>query len=139
VIALSRYSRLVTQQLDRILRPLDLTFARYEILMLLSFSGHGALPITRIGDLLQVHPTSISSAMDRLVAFGFAERVPDLRDGRVVQARITSRGRDQAVEATTRVNTEVFGSLGISSEQLQMLRSVLRAFRVNAGDFAGSS
>ena len=139
VVALFRSSRLVTNRIDLVLRPLNLTFARYEILMMLSFSVPGELPITKIGDLLQVHPTSISSAMDRLVKSGFAKRVRDGRDGRVVQASITESGREQAEEATQRLNEEVFECLGISEPGVQQLWSVLRAFRANAGDFAGSA
>lgn len=61
------------------LRPLDLTFARYMLLMLLMFSKRGELPMRVIGDRLQVHPTSVSSAADRLVAAGLVVRHPTLK------------------------------------------------------------
>lgn len=134
VMALFRSSRLLSNRIDLVLRPLDLTFARYKVLMTLSFCNSGALPIFKIGDLLQVDPSSISSAMDRLVISGFAERIPDREDGRVVHASITKAGKAQANEGAKRLTVEVFERLGISDPELQQLRSVLRAFRLNAGD-----
>ena len=62
------------ERIDAVLRPLELTFARYEVLRLLSFSSAGAMPMTRLGSLLQVHPTSVTSAVDRLERQGFVER-----------------------------------------------------------------
>ena len=78
VTSIVRAQQIVLQRIDTVLRPLDLTFARYEILTLLSFTKRGALPMTRMGTLLQVHPTSVTSAIDRLEGQGFVERLPKL-------------------------------------------------------------
>ena len=77
------------ERIDAVLRPLELTFARYEVLRLLSFSSAGAMPMTRLGSLLQVHPTSVTSAVDRLERQGFVERQRQDDDRRVVLASIT--------------------------------------------------
>ena len=61
VTSIVRAQQIVLQRIDTVLRPLDLTFARYEILTLLSFTKHGSLPMTRMGALLQVHPTSVTT------------------------------------------------------------------------------
>ena len=45
VTSLMRVQQLVLAQLDEILRPHGLTFARYEALVLLVFSREGALPL----------------------------------------------------------------------------------------------
>src|SRR5690606_16627100 len=55
--SIMRAQQLVATAVDRALRPLGLTFARYEVLMLLDFSRQGALPITKVGERLMVHPT----------------------------------------------------------------------------------
>jgi len=120
---------------DGVLRPLDLTFARYEILMLLSFTKRGALPMTRMGSLLQVHPTSVTSAVDRLEAQGFVERQAHPADRRAVLATITRTGKDRAAAATRALNEQVFAQIGITANQTSQLNSVLRALRSNAGDF----
>jgi hypothetical protein len=49
VTSLMRVHQLVLTELDELLRPLGLTFARYEVLVLLSFSRRGALPLGKIG------------------------------------------------------------------------------------------
>ena len=135
VTSIVRAQQIVPQRIDTVLRPLDLTFARYEILTLLSFTKRGALPMTRMGTLLQVHPTSVTSAIDRLEGQGFVERLPHPTDRRAVLASITESGRARALQATAALNGQVFEQLGITEHQTSQLRSVLRALRANAGDF----
>ena len=135
VTSIVRAQQILLQRIDTVLRPLDLTFARYEILMLLSFTRKGALPMTRMGALLQVHPTSVTSAVDRLEAQGFVKRQPHPTDRRAVLAAITQAGRARGLAATTALNAQVFEQLGITTNQIDTLRTVLRALRANAGDF----
>jgi len=135
VTSIVRAQQIVLQRIDTVLRPLDLTFARYEILTLLSFTKRGALPMTRMGTLLQVHPTSVTSAIDRLEGQGFVERLPHPTDRRAVLASITESARARALQATAALNGQVFEQLGITEHQTSQLRSVLRALRANAGDF----
>jgi len=135
VTSIVRAQQIVLQRIDTVLRPLDLTFARYEILTLLSFTKHGSLPMTKMGALLQVHPTSVTSAVDRLEGQGFVERLPHPTDRRAVLASITEAGRARAVAATAALNGQVFEQLGITEHQVNQLRTVLRALRANAGDF----
>ena len=70
VTSVVRVQQLLMEKIESVLRPLDLTFARYEILRLLSFVQSGSMPMTRLGSLLQVHPTSVTSAVERLVRQG---------------------------------------------------------------------
>lgn len=135
VTSIVRAQQIVLQRIDSVLRPLDLTFARYEILTLLSFTKRGSLPMTRMGALLQVHPTSVTSAVDRLENQGFVERLPHPTDRRAVLASITEAGRARALAATVALNGQVFEQLGITEHQITQLRTVLRALRANAGDF----
>ena len=135
VTSIVRAQQILLQRIDTVLRPVDLTFARYEILMLLSFTRKGALPMTRMGALLQVHPTSVTSAVDRLEAQGFVKRQPHPTDRRAVLAAITQAGRARGLAATTALNAQVFEQLGITTNQIDTLRTVLRALRANAGDF----
>lgn len=135
VTSIVRAQQIVLQRIDTVLRPLDLTFARYEILTLLSFTKRGSLPMTRMGALLQVHPTSVTSAVDRLESQGFVERLPHPTDRRAVLASITEAGRARVLSATAALNGQVFEQLGITEHQINQLRTVLRALRANAGDF----
>lgn len=135
VTSIARVQQLLMERIDAVLRPLDLTFARYEILQLLSFSSAGSLPMTRMGSLLQVHPTSVTSAVDRLERQGYVERVRGDGDRRLVLASITPAGREAAARATEGLNREVFERPGITGDQVTQLTELLGAFRANAGDF----
>src|SRR6202012_6271800 len=74
VTSIMRAQQLLLGELDAILRPYGLTFARYEALVLLSFSREGTLPLRVMGERLMVHPTSVTNTIDRLEAAGMAVR-----------------------------------------------------------------
>src|SRR5690242_18683890 len=136
VTSLMRVQQLVLGRLDAILRPHGLTFARYEALVLLTFSSRGSLPLGKMGERLQVHPTSVTSIVRRLAEDGLVVRVPHPEDGRGVLAEVTDRGRT-VVEAATRdlVATD-FALESLTDEQLGEVSALLRPVRRDAGDFA---
>src|SRR5919197_842446 len=53
VTSLMRAQQIVIGELDEILRPHGLTFARYEALVLLTFSRRGSLPLGKMGERRQ--------------------------------------------------------------------------------------
>ena len=97
VTSLVRAHQLLLERIDAVLRPLELTFARYEVLRLLSFSSAGAMPMTRLGSLLQVHPTSVTSAVDRLERQGWvrSEWKQTESNQRAKYYRVTATGKKQ--------------------------------------------
>jgi DNA-binding MarR family transcriptional regulator len=135
VTSVVRAQQILMARVDEQLRDLDLTLARYEVLMLLVFSRRGALPLGVIGSRLQIHPTSVSSAVERLVVQGFVRRVRHPTDGRTKLAEITASGRDRAREATSRLNDTVFAEPGLDADDVGVLIAVLTRLRANAGDF----
>jgi len=137
VTSVVRVQQLLLERIDAVLRPLGLTFARYEVLRLLSFSSAGAMPMTRMGSLLQVHPTSVTSAVDRLEKQGYVARSRRDSDRRVVLAAITDAGRAVVDEATAGLNASVFESPGLSSAELADLTRLLGVLRAGAGDHVG--
>lgn len=136
VTSLMRGQQLMLARVDRLLRPLGLTFARYEVLMLLMFSSRGSLPLSVVGNRLQVHPTSVTSAVDRLEAQGLVRRSPHPRDRRAVLAELTDDGRALAGRASTLLNAEVFAHLGLDAADTTALVAIVRKMRRAAGDFA---
>jgi DNA-binding MarR family transcriptional regulator len=135
VTSLMRVQQLVLARLDAILKPHGLTFARYEALVLLTFSSRGSLPLGKMGERLQVHPTSVTSIVDRLEAAGLVVRRPHPEDGRAVLAEITDDGRAVVERATTDLVGADFG-LGVLGEtDLRALSELLRPVRQDAGDF----
>ena len=135
VTAIMRVQQILLGQLDALLRPHELTFARYEALVLLSFSRDGALPMRLIGERLMVHPTSVTNTIDRLERQQFVVRKPNPRDGRGTLAEITPTGREVMQRATADLMTAKFGMRGYGGDQLEDLFGLLRGLRVAAGDF----
>lgn len=130
-----RVQQLLLAEFDRVCRPYNLTFARYEALVLLSFSRTGALPMMKIGERLMVHPTSVTNTIQRLDAAGFVTREPNPRDGRGTLARITDEGRATVEAVTTELMAAEFGLRALDRAQRVELFDLLRGLRVAAGDF----
>ena len=135
VTSLMRVQQLVIGRLDAILKPHGLSFARYEALVLLVFSSRGSLPLGKMGERLQVHPTSVTSIVNRLEAAGLVTRRAHPDDGRAVLAEITERGRE-LVEVATRDLVDADFALGaLDDGALAQLSELLRPVRKAAGDF----
>lgn len=134
VTLLVRVQQLLQGRIDAVLRPFDLSFARYEILRLLAFSRSGSMPMTRLGSLLQVHAASVTSAVTRLEAQGFVERVRDGDDRRIVRASITDTGRSVVDRATVQLNEMVFEQPRLSETEVADLSSLLSSYRSATGD-----
>jgi DNA-binding MarR family transcriptional regulator len=135
VTSLMRVQQLVIGRLDTILKPHGLTFARYEALVLLVFSSRGSLPLGKMGERLQVHPTSITSIVQRLEADGLVTRRPHPDDGRAVLAEITDSGRAVVEAATADLVNARFALADAPPERLRELSELLRPVRRAAGDF----
>lgn len=135
VTSVMRVQQLLLREVDEVLRPLGLTLARYEVLMLLGFSRTGALPVGKVGERLQVHPASVTNAVDRLERDGFVERVPNPRDGRSVLASITPAGRKVAETASSALNREVFTHVRLTGDEQASLYTLLQQLRRAFGDF----
>ena len=135
VTSLMRVQQLVLAELDEILRPHGLTFARYEALVLLTFSRAGALPLGKMGERLQVHPTSITSTVARLQSDGLVVRRRHPEDGRRVLAEITQAGRDTVEAATADLVSTRFALASVPVEDLRALSVLLKPVRRVAGDF----
>ena len=136
VTSVMRAQQIMMARVDEALKPTGLTFARYELLTLLSFSRTGALPMAKASARLQVHPTSVTNAVDRLEAASLVKRVPHPSDRRATLIEITEAGRALALEATEQLNAKVFGQPGLDAEKLSELVRILAELRLAAGDFA---
>ena len=135
VTSLMRVQQLVLAELDEILKPHGLTFARYEALVLLTFRRRGSLQLGKLGERLQVHPTSVTSIVDRLEASRFVVRRPHPRDGRAVLAEITEAGRAVVDAAPADLTAAEFGLGSLDEGSLDALFRLLRPVRQSAGDF----
>jgi len=135
ITSVMRVQQLLMAELNTLLKPLDLTFPRYEALMLLEFSSRGSLPLGKIGERLQVHRTSVTNIVDQLERSGFVRRVPHDEDRRAVLAEITPTGRRAAAAATEAMHDAEFGVAGTRRDDLESVVAILGSVRHRAGDF----
>ena len=133
--AVVRVQQIISTAVDRALGPAGLTFARYEALVLLAFSRQGRLPLGKMGVRLQVHPTSVTNAIDRLEEQGFVRRVAHPTDRRTTLAEITPQGREVVAQATDAVIAARFGLGMLNEREIEALSTVLAKIRSAAGDF----
>lgn len=136
VTAVMRVQQILMARLNGLLAPSDLTFPRYEALMLLHLSRAGSLPLGKLGERLQVHPTSVTSIVDALERSGHVQRVPHETDRRMTLAAITAAGREVADRATAVLNEARFGTGPLDDGALDEISELLRAVRLDAGDFS---
>jgi DNA-binding MarR family transcriptional regulator len=135
VTSIMRTHQILLARLNELLAPHDLTFARYEALMLLFYSRTGSLPLGKMGARLQVHQTSVTPLIDGLERSGFVTRQPHPQDRRTTLATITEQGTATAEAATQLLNQERFATLAWTTTDMRQLTAVLEKFRHAAGDF----
>ena len=136
VISIMRAHQLLLARVDQTLRPLGLTFSRYEVLALLSFTRRGSLPMNKITKRLQVHATSTTNSVDRLETAGLVARRPHSADGRTTLVEITEAGRQLVTEATADLNRDVFEQPGLDAADVSRLLGELASLRAGLGDSA---
>lgn len=134
VTSVMRAQQLLSAEVETRLRPHGLSFARFELLRLLAFSKAGVLPMGVVGRRLQVHPASVTSAVNRLERDGLVARRRTSEDLRRVLVAIEPRGR-QLVDAATVDLNEVFRSIPLDRPRVDAVNRALRHLRLTAGDF----
>lgn len=135
VTSIMRVQQILLTRLNLLLSPYDLTFPRYEALMILYLSRQGRLPLGKIGKRLQVHPTSVTSLIDRLEKQGYVVREPHDTDRRTILAAITPRGRDAAALATVGLNDARFATAPLTDADLATLTQTLLPLRADEDGF----
>ena len=135
--SIMRVQQLLLGDFDDAVGRHGLTFARYEALVLLAFSRRGSLSMSRIGQRLMVHPTSVTNIVQRLVRQGLVERDANPADGRGRLATITAAGRDVMEAATRDLVATGFSLDALSPAEHEQLFALLRKVRLAAGDFSG--
>ena len=135
VTAIVRTEKILTQRIEAVLKPHGLTFARFEVLALLNFTRTGAMAMSRASRLLQVHPTSVTNAVDRLEQAALVTRSAHATDGRTTLITLTARGREALRAAAGDLNARVFEDSGFTPQDIADLARILARFRHASGDF----
>lgn len=135
VTSVMRTQQIMLARVERALKPFGLSFARFEMLRLLAFTREGRMPMASAIARLQVHPTSVTNTVDRLVRDGLLRREPHPSDGRAVLVSLTPEGKELVERATVALNA-VFAEPGLPDDDTIQLVRILARFRKDAGDFA---
>jgi len=133
--SITRAHQILLKRIDATLEPFGLVFSRFEALALLSFTRTGAMPMGRMGERLQVHPTSVTNTVDRLEAEGLVTRIPHPTDRRTTLVEITPGGRTLVERAAAALSDVAFGLDGMETPSLAAITSNVRSLRAAAGDF----
>jgi DNA-binding MarR family transcriptional regulator len=132
VVSVMRAEQIFLNRAATILRPMGLTFARYQVLGMLRWTG--PLTLGEVGNRLWITAATVTSAVDRLENAGLSRRVAHPTDARATLVEITARGQrlfDQAVEA---LNAHLFDTVGLSEEELELLVGLIGKIRAHDGD-----
>ena len=132
VVSVMRAEQIFLHRATAALRPLGLTFARYQVLGMLRWAG--PLTLGALGHRLWITPATVTNAIDRLEAAGLSRRTSHPTDARATLAEITTKGRKQFDRAVEVLNDEVFGTVGLSPEELDQLVRLIGKIRVAEGD-----
>lgn len=133
--SVARAHQILLGRIDAALAPFSLTLSRFEALALLTFSRRGSLPMGKIGERLQVHPTSVTNTIGRLERDGLVRRRGGDGDRRTVLAEITDDGRRVAESAARALGEARFGLAGLADDDVRAVHAALVPLRREAGDF----
>ena len=87
-----------------------------------------------MGERLQVHPTSVTSTIDRLERDSLVERAPNPDDRRAILVSLTATGHEVLEKATASLEAIRWGMSEVPDAQLQQLTTNLAHIRASAGD-----
>ncbi len=135
ITSVMRAQQILLTEVDAVVRPYGLTFARYEALVPLTFSRVGELTMSKISERLMVHPASVTNTVDRLVSSGLVDKRPNPKDGRGTLASITVKGREVVEAATRDLMLMNFGLGAYDAEECEEIVALLRPLRMAADDF----
>ena len=133
--SIMRAHQIVLSAVDTELRPMGLTFARFEVLRLLAFTRKGELPMGKIGERLMVQPATVTNSVNRLESDGLVVRRSHPRDRRTILARITPKGRRLVERATEQLDALRFGLAELGTDDLRTLTAIIGDLREAVGDF----
>ncbi|MEA2167141.1 MAG: hypothetical protein QOF76_441 [Solirubrobacteraceae bacterium] len=131
VASLMRVHQVVVGELDRALRPFELSRTAYLVLATLALSDDGARKLSYLSRYLMVHQTTITLLIDNLELRGLVKRRPHPTDRRTTLAVLSAKGRKLTQRATAAAAAVGFG---LGDAEPGDLTGALRDVRRALGD-----
>lgn len=136
VVSVMRAEQIFLNRAAAILRPLGLTFARYQVLGMLRWAG--PLTLGAVGHRLWITPATVTSAVDRLENAELCRRVAHPTDARATLVEITAKGRRLFDRSVEMLNADLFGTVGLEEHELELLVGLIGKIRAAEGDVVAS-
>jgi len=133
--AVLRSYQLLADEVNRVMRRHNLTFARYEVLLWLATDPDSSLTLSWISKTLRIPPATVTNIIDWLENDKLVRRVPHPSDARTTRAVITPRGKKVAAAATDDLNSSVYERIGLTAEQRDSLTDLLAELRASGNEF----
>ena len=134
--AILRSYQLLADEVNRVMRGHDLTFARYEVLTWLATDPESSLTLSWISKTLRIPPATVTNIIDRLEKDKLVRRVAApvrcAHDAGRDHRRVAARSRERA---TDDLNATVYERIGLSEEQRSELTDLLAELRASGNEF----
>ena len=137
VAAVRAAARYLQRMQERWAESQGLSEGRFQLLFMLSHFGDGGVSLGRLAELQNVSPRNITGLVDSLEKAGLVERVPDPKDRRSIQARLTAAGRER-IESIRQPALKLPFPLteGFTEDELVQLRHLALKLVANAQTLA---
>ncbi|HWN36094.1 MAG TPA: MarR family transcriptional regulator [Pseudonocardia sp.] len=132
--ALMRTHQLMVNEMDRLLKPHNLSRTAFLLMATLLMSREHTRPLGQLSRHLMVHPTTVTLVIDQLAGRDLVTRRPHPTDRRTVLATLTDEGRRVVAKASDDLGAAQFGLSGVSESLAQRLTGVLGQVRTKMGD-----
>lgn len=133
--AILRSFQLLNDEVDRVMRRHELTFARYEVLTWLATDPESSLTLSWISKTLRIPGATVTNVIDRLETDKLVRRVAHPTDARTTLAVITAKGRKVVTAAIEDLNSSVYEQIGLSEPKRAKLTDLLAELRVGGNEF----
>jgi len=99
VAAVLHAQKIIMRRVDSMLRPIGMTFSRYDVLARACSAAGGIVATGHLCRVLHRHPTTIGALLDRLERDGLVTRSVPPHDRRTILVTVTDPGREVEAEA----------------------------------------
>jgi len=137
VVSVMRAEQILQRRATELLRPLGLTFARYQVLGMLRWAS--PMTLSAVAHGLWITGATVTSAVNRLEAADLCRRVSHPTDARATLVEITATGRRRFDRSVETLNAGLFSSIGLDAEELDQLVELIGRLRAADGDVVGAN
>jgi len=119
----------VSSRISAVLSTFDMIMADWTVLTIIKVTGGNPLQLGKIAELLRVHATTVTNAVERLERSGYVSRISDSADRRTTYVTLSSKGDRQLTTIQAALGKTQFGLGALSAEEAEQLVRLLSKVR----------